>query len=118
MQLSLVSDDGQVVSARCVGDIRDDDIRSSSQRLEPLLGPAGFARKMLLDLRDTTFIDSSGIAWLLTAHKRFKQAGGRLVLHRCPSSVNQVIQFLHLDNVLLIAADETDGRTMALAGQA
>ncbi len=42
-------------------------------------------REMVLDLSETTFLDSSGLRAILTAHRRLASEGGKLTL-RSPST--------------------------------
>jgi len=114
MQLSLLSDDGEVIHFQCEGDITLSDFQEGKDPFQDLLGPAGFGRKVLLNLQKTTYIDSSGIGWLIVHHKHFRQAGGRLVLHSVPARVNEVFQTLRLSLVLNIAEDEQAARARAL----
>jgi anti-anti-sigma factor len=116
MKLTLVADGPEVVRVRCEGEIRDVRYQIKGDPLENLLGPGCYSRKVLLDLERTDYIDSSGISWLIVSHKYFKQGGGRLVLHTIPPRVNQVLQFLHMNRVLHLAADEPAARALALGG--
>jgi anti-anti-sigma factor len=96
MQLTWLSDDGEVIRLRCEGKITLTDFRAGQDPLQALLGMGCFARKVLISLEQTEYIDSSGVGWLVVHHKRFLQAGGRLVLHSIPPRVNQVFQLLRL----------------------
>jgi anti-sigma B factor antagonist len=66
------------------------------------------ARLILIDLQDVTFMDSSGLAALVTAFKTVRSAGGKL----CVCSVNQQIKMLFeltsMDRVFEIFADQDD----------
>jgi anti-anti-sigma factor len=52
------------------------------------LGP----RCICLDLRELTFLDSSGLGRLVAARRRAMKAGRRLVLVRGPAAVQRVLQ--------------------------
>jgi anti-anti-sigma factor len=114
MQLELVSDDGDLVRLRCSGPIEMEAV--GAHGLESFLGPGSYARRVLLDLRGAEFIDSTGVAWLVTNHGRFERGGGRLVVHTLRPSVAQSLAFLRLGSVLHLAANERAARVMALAG--
>ena len=60
----------------------------------------------LLSMADVPFIDTRRIGWLLAAHQRFHEAGGRLVLHSVRLRSRESLEFLRLDRVLHIAKDE------------
>lgn len=113
MKMTLVADEGAVVRIRCEGEVRDVRHLIQGDPLEQVLGPGCFTRRVLLDLEGADFIDSSGISWLIVAHKHFRQGGGRLVLHSLPPRVSQVLHFLHMHLVFHIAADEAAARALA-----
>ncbi len=72
---------------------------------DPLVAhnPEIYKRRTLFDLSAVDYVDSSGVSWLLTCHKRFREAGGKLVLHSATPLVTQVIRVLKLDQVFNIA---------------
>ncbi|MCU0568150.1 MAG: STAS domain-containing protein [Oculatellaceae cyanobacterium Prado106] len=63
------------------------------------------ARVILIDLQNVTFMDSSGLAALVTAFKTVRSAGGKL----CVCSVNQQVRMLFeltsMDRLFEIFAD-------------
>src|SRR5947209_5978973 len=79
-------------------------------------GPDVYARRVLLGLEGVTWLDTWGIGWLMSCHKRFLKDGGRLVLHSVPPAVEPSLRLLRLDQVLHLAADEAAARRLALAG--
>jgi anti-sigma B factor antagonist len=66
------------------------------------------AKLILIDLKDVTFMDSSGLAALVTAFKTVRSSGGKL----CVCSVNQQIKMLFeltsMDRVFEIFADQDE----------
>jgi anti-sigma B factor antagonist len=46
----------------------------------------------VVDLRDLTFIDSSGLRALVMADQSVRDGGGRLIVVRGPDRVNQVLE--------------------------
>jgi anti-anti-sigma factor len=106
IKLTLLSDDAGIVRLQCEGQISQSRFQADGNPLENLLGAQSYARKVLLNLENTDYIDSSGISWLIVNHKRFNQAGGRLVLHSLPPRVSQVLQFCKMDTIFHIAVDE------------
>ena len=113
MEISVASDDGGVLRLRLAGSITQDDLWPFSDPMHELLGEQGYARKVVLSLADVEFIDSSGISWLLVRHKRFRQAGGRLVIHSVPPIVADVVKMLRLNLVFHLADDETTAVALA-----
>ena len=78
----------------------------------------GYRSRVLMNLEKAEYIDSSGIGWLLTHHKHFLQAGGKLVLHSVPPRINDVFQLLRMSAVLHIAPDEAAARALATGEKA
>jgi len=86
-----------------------------NEPFEKPLGPRPFERQVLLSLEPATFIDSSGIAWLLRSSKRFLRCGGRLILHSLSPRVAEVIRVLRIRPLPHIAGDEAEARAVAAA---
>jgi anti-anti-sigma factor len=63
-------------------------------QLERLLATdqADGAATFVVDLRELTFIDSSGLRALIMADQRVRAAGGRLVVVRGSGRVNEVLE--------------------------
>jgi anti-anti-sigma factor len=115
MKLTLVADEGDIVRVACEGQISQFVSQGNEPMANLLGGLAGYGRRVLLSLERTTFINSSGISWLLICHKYFTQSGGKLVVHSVPPLVNQVLQFVRLPSIMNFAPDEPSARTLALA---
>ena len=58
-----------------------------------------------LDLRELTFLDSSGLARLVAARRRARKAGRRLVLVRGPAAVQRVFQLTAVDEAFEIVTE-------------
>ena len=63
---------------------------------------------LLLDLRDLTFMDSSGLRLVLEADIRARRDGRRLVVVRGPDPVHRVFTVTALDKRLKFVADPAD----------
>jgi len=81
--------------------------------LDDLLGPSGFARTVLVDLAEATFLDSSGVSWLIRCQKEFAGRGGTLVLHSMPPVVKQVFDLLRLNSLFNLASDGPAAEALA-----
>ena len=66
-------------------------------------------------MKETTYIDSSAIGWLIGSNKGFKQQGGSLVIHDVPSSIKQMLDLLHVGKVIQIAPTAAQAREMVNA---
>ena len=117
MKLSLRSDEGDICRIQTEGEIRFSDQSRDPHQVEALLGLDCYRRKILLDLQNTPYIDSSGVSWLVNFHKHCQEAGGILVLHSVPPSIMAILKLLHMDRYLKIVEDEHAARALALGGQ-
>jgi anti-sigma B factor antagonist len=113
VQLTVLSDEGDVVHVRGEGQLSLTRGSADSNPLETLLGSTVFGRKLLLGLASIDYIDSAGISWLITNHKHFRQTGGMLVLYGLTPRVRQVLHFCNLESVFHLADDEAAARTLA-----
>jgi anti-anti-sigma factor len=107
MRLSIVSNDGDVVRMQAAGQITQGALAVNPEPMGDLLGEGSYGRRVALGLAEATFLDSSGMGWLLLCNKRFRETAGRLVIHSVPPVILDVIKVMRLDQVLKIAEDET-----------
>jgi anti-anti-sigma factor len=114
MKVTQTADDGTLLYARCEGPVSQTELLPHSDLLAEVLGPAYAARKVLLDMERSEFIDSGGVGWLIRYHKRFAVGGGVLVLHTIPPRVMHVFQLLSMHRVFNIAANALAARAVAL----
>jgi anti-anti-sigma factor len=114
MKLELISEDGGVARVACEGTITMAQVQQGLEPVERLLGSSAFGKRVLFDLTKTTFIDSSGVSWMLICHKEFSDHGGRIIFHSAPKSVRQTLDLLRMDLVLHLAANEEAARKVAL----
>jgi anti-anti-sigma regulatory factor len=89
--------------------------RNGALDLDELIGPGGHGRSAVLSVADVPFLDTQCIGWLMAAHRRVAEAGGRLVLHSVPLRAQEALEFLSLERVLHIAKDEA--AAVALVGE-
>ena len=59
-------------------------------------------RKLTVDLRGVTYIDSSGLGMLVGAHKRMAMVGGTLTVRCSAQRVLRLFELTGLDRVLVI----------------
>jgi anti-anti-sigma factor len=112
MEVKLVSRDGGVIHLLAAGRIVHATLAPSPDPIGDLLGREGFAAQVLLSLEGVSFVDSSGIGWLLGCRKRFREAGGRLVIHSVPIQVLDIIKVMRLGHVLQLADNEATALAM------
>jgi anti-anti-sigma factor len=116
MKLSLRSEEAGVCRMQTEGEIRLGQQPRDPYQVEALLGPDCYRRKILLDLQNTPYIDSSGVSWLVSFHKHCREAGGILVLHSIPPSIMAILKLLHMDRYLNLVEDEQAARIVAQGG--
>ncbi|HKI20090.1 MAG TPA: STAS domain-containing protein, partial [Isosphaeraceae bacterium] len=116
MKLNLRSDEAGFCRIQTEGEIRLSDQSGDTRLVESLLGPDCFARKILLDMQNTPYMDSSGVSWLVSFHKHCRDAGGILVLHSIPPSIMSLLKLLHMDRYLNLVEDEQAAQVVALGG--
>ena len=102
MKLSLVSDDGHLVHVAAAGRLTQNGVGPFHEPLMELLGQLAYTRHVFLDLSSADHLDSSGVGWLLTCHKRFREGGGTLTLRDPSPLVINVLRILKLETVLAI----------------
>jgi anti-sigma B factor antagonist len=113
MHLKLDHSDNDLLRVRVSGKIGQGELNSESEPLQSLAGPGVYARKVLLNLVEASYVDSLGVGWLLRCHKRCREAGGKLVVHNVPPLTMQVLRVLQLERVLFLAPNEAAAETMA-----
>jgi anti-anti-sigma factor len=111
MKLNLLGRTDQVVDLACEGALTPLPTQLRSEPLTESLGPAPPGLAVLLDLSRTDYINSTGISWLIQAHKQLKKAGGRLVLHSLAPQVREALDTVNLSSILRVVPD----RAAALA---
>jgi anti-anti-sigma factor len=103
MRLTLERPDiDGAIRVRCAGKVSQTHFPGLTDPLADLLGPEGHSRKVRLDMERVDHLDSSGLGWLVSNHKRFQEAGGKLSLCRMPPGVEQVLRFCGLDTLFHI----------------
>lgn len=113
MRVKFLGEDGALVRCQTEGSITQDRFDPTREPLAQTLGEDVYSKKVLLGLEGSNFVDSSGVNWLLRCHKRFRQSGGKLVLHSASPLVNQTLRVLKLDRVFFLADDLAAARELA-----
>jgi anti-sigma B factor antagonist len=85
------------------------------EKLESVL--AAGKGKLVLDLKNVTMIDSTGLDVLVMAHNSAKSSGASLCLCNLSTRSNELLRVTRLVNVFEVSASETDA-VRALANRA
>ena len=112
MELRVLSDDEDVLHLEVLGRNVQSESPPSLESFIELLGPRGFARRVVLSLGESRFIDSAGLSWMVVCHKRFCQGGGKLVLHSITAEIFELLKMMRLDLALYLADDEAAAREL------
>ena len=100
MELSIdVEREGDDAVVRLAGEL---DISTSPDLQDALAELTGSPRRVTVDLAALEFMDSTGLAALLGAHKRLTEHGGTLELRSPSKMVIGLVQITGLDDVFEI----------------
>jgi len=113
LTLKLLTSDGDVVRFEALGKVTRDGWKGQEDPLASLYGDGIYEHRCLLSLSQALYIDSTGVEWLLTAHKRFAQRGGLLILHSPTPTSRQLLKIMRMDLVLNIVDDENAALALA-----
>jgi len=113
IDLRLQESDTQYVRVELVGRLSHDGWPVGFDPFAELMGDGVYARKVLLNLGRSSYLDSSGVSWLLDSNKRFQEAGGALVLHSAAPLTAQFLKMMRMDLVLTLVPDEAAARQKA-----
>lgn len=118
MKLSLVSIEKEgLVRIAAEGRATYEDFPTSGRNpLETLLGTNWATNRVLLDMSDASYIDSSAIGWLISANKELKSKGGRLAVHSIPPNIKQIFDLLKIGKAVSLAEDEAAAKSL-LSGE-
>ena len=83
--------------------------RAPSLRTHLAAAQASRPRKLIVDLADVSYMDSSGVATLLEAMRTIQRSGGRLILCCLQDKVRSIIEITRLDTVFTIVKTADDG---------
>lgn len=64
--------------------------------------------KVILNLENVPFIDSSGIGALVTNMEAFREAGGLFVLTRLQKSIQDLLQYIQMSEQFLIYESDAE----------
>jgi anti-sigma B factor antagonist len=98
MQANVVNEDDQAI-VQVLGEV---DVASAGVLWETLQTAAIAGPRVVVDLSETLFIDSSGLAVLVRAHNQLSTVGGALVLRAPHERVSKVLGIAGLDCYLTI----------------
>ncbi len=113
MEIKVVRYENDVVRVDVLGSITRDGWGGHREPLANVFGDDVYRQTVLLNLGNSNHLDSTGVEWLLTAHRRFVQNGGKLIIHSAKPMMQQILKMMRMDLVLNLAADEEKAREFA-----
>ena len=69
-------------------------------------------KKIIIDLKKVSYIDSSGLATFVELFQRMKRYGGELVLFNLTQGVRSVFEIAKLDSVFRLAGSEQEALSL------
>lgn len=118
LQLVSIGKDGVVRVAARGSMIAGEFDGTGENPLQQILGPNWAQMRVILNMEDCTFIDSSAVGWLIASQKAFRTAGGQFVVHGVQPSVRQVIDLLKVGRVVQIVDSEEAAKAVLSGGAA
>ncbi len=120
LKLSLIGiDKDGCVRIATNGDITVNDLHPLEKNpLELLLGAQWAQGRVLLDLRQTRFIDSAVIGWLISSQREFRNKDGMLAVHSIDPRVRRMLEILKVGQVVNLLTDEPSARRFVLKAAA
>ena len=101
-----ISEGEGAVEARLSGELDLSTVGDLESRADEAL--QGQPPLVVLDLREVTFLDSSGLRWILRLDRRQRDAGGRLVVVRGGRRVARVLELTGAADELELVEDPTE----------
>jgi anti-anti-sigma factor len=113
MELKLIGAENGILRVEVVGKLSRDGVVVSRDAFINACGGDVYQKPVLLSLQRSLYVDSTGVEWLLTYHKRFESGGGMLICHSPSPVTSQMMKIMRLDRVLHTASSESEAITKA-----
>lgn len=84
--------------------------RSPSLRLQLTQAMSREFSRLVIDLSDVPYMDSSGVATLVEAMQQSRRSGSKLVLCGLQEKVRSIFEIARLDTVFTIVSDSEEAR--------
>ena len=94
-----VTEEGNVSTVFLNGEIDMDVTEKAKEVILPLVESG---KEVHLNLKDVSYMDSSGISVLIESHQKAAELGSRVVLKEISKSVLKVIMMAKLEQILII----------------
>lgn len=82
--------------------------------LQQVLGPGWAANRIMIDLSQTDYIDSSAVGWLISTQSAMRKAGGRFVICMLQPRVKQILDVLKVGKAVPMVGTAEEARQVLL----
>lgn len=96
----------EILTAHLIGEIDHHSARGIREEIDEAAGRARPAQ-LILDFRDVTFMDSSGIGLVMGRYALMRELGGELMVENMPGHIQKVMRLAGLEKITNM---ETGGR--------
>ena len=110
MKIQIKKNDSQVECVTLEGDLDFHSSPNLRQELTKLVERQ--AAKVVIDFKNVSYIDSSGLATFVELFQRMKRYGGKLVLYNMNASVRSVFEISKLDTIFQLAGTEKEAASL------
>lgn len=107
LALQAIEKDG-IVRIAATGQLLGSELSPSGVNpFTTILGSTWNQHRVVLDMSQTTYMDSAALGWLLGSHQEFKAGQGRLIIHSVTTHVLDIFKLLRLDKLFVVVTDES-----------
>ena len=110
VQIQMQLGQGDIVVLELHGRLSRDEWMDNRDPIAAACGDDVFSRKVMLSLANANYLDSTGVEWLLVSDQKFKDAGGKLVLHSASRTTYDFLKMMRMHLVLDLVPDEATAR--------
>ncbi len=106
MNITLLREEDGLKFVEISGSVDQQQVSPFNDPLADALGEDIYSSFVLMDMTRATSLDSSGVGWFLGCHKRFRENGGKMVLHSMTTIVGNTLRVLNMHMVFKIEPTE------------
>lgn len=100
-----LKNENEKLTAAITGEIDHHSAREIREAIDPNL-ERSLPKTLVLDFRDVTFMDSSGIGLIMGRYKLIKSMGGEIVIQNASKRIQSVMKLAGVDRLAAIQEDE------------
>jgi anti-sigma B factor antagonist len=110
MSVEFAIEQRKVDNDTCIVSVEGEvDLFTAPEFRQRVFAPVGRAvRRLIVDLSDTTFIDSAGLGVLIEAHRRLTPRGGTMIVVCDHDAIVKTFRITGLDGVFTLASSVDD----------